>query len=490
MKQVRLEFRRSIVLQLVCVIALYFLITLSYDRLVGTEMTDAVSNYISRDSSIQSAEDLDYRVVGNGGMMQVKKLWVENQKIYYTLKAVEPGEVFLLIGKAGDSEGMTAELFRVAKNGVITNLFTGNFSNCRFHLLVNVVFLTLFAVICLLDLLHYRKKMRYSYEMMYIGGLLIWLICTVLFQWYAYLHFEYVLFDYYANLQKSAYQFMLYTAPPVWVFCIALSISNISLIRHEGYRPVNALGILISVLLMIGSLIGFLADRFVFGTTAEQIRLIDISRSVYCSVYSLFACLLAGAVIGGSLAAKHTPPMDCDYIIILGCMIRKDGSLTPLLRGRVDRALEHAKKQEQLTGKKTVFVPSGGQGRSEVMAEGAAMKQYLLAQGVDEARILVEDKSTNTAENMLFSKALIEAQTADAKIAFSTTNYHVFRSGIIATQKDFCPEGMGSKTKWYFWPNAFIREFLGMVVYTKFTLFGILLLLIALFVTLETMVIR
>lgn len=53
----------------------------------------------------------------------------------------------------------------------------------------------------------------------------------------------------------------------------------------------------------------------------------------------------------------------------------------------------------------------------------------------------------------------------NAKAVFSTTNYHVFRSGIISRQVDFEADGMGSPTKWYFWPNAFVREVIGMVSY-------------------------
>lgn len=76
-----------------------------------------------------------------------------------------------------------------------------------------------------------------------------------------------------------------------------------------------------------------------------------------------------------------------------------------------------------------------------------------------------ETKSTNTLQNMKFSKELIA--DSKAKIAFSTTNYHVFRSGIFAGQAGLKAEGMGSKTKWYFWTNAFIREFVGLLVSQK-----------------------
>ena len=44
----------------------------------------------------------------------------------------------------------------------------------------------------------------------------------------------------------------------------------------------------------------------------------------------------------------------------------------------------------------------------------------------------------------------------DPKIAFSTTNYHVFRSGVFASRQGIRAEGIGAKTKIYFWINAFI----------------------------------
>lgn len=146
--------------------------------------------------------------------------------------------------------------------------------------------------------------------------------------------------------------------------------------------------------------------------------------------------------------------------------------------------------QQQQTGKKVVFVPSGGQGRNETMAEAEAMKRYLLSKGIPEERILPEDRSTSTSENMRFSRALIEQRDPNARIAFSTTNYHVFRSGIIAGQAHFHPEGMGSRTKWYFWPNAFIREFIGMVVYTKFSIAMIFTGLVLCFAFVESMILR
>ena len=65
---------------------------------------------------------------------------------------------------------------------------------------------------------------------------------------------------------------------------------------------------------------------------------------------------------------------------------------------------------------------------------------------------------------MKFSKDKIDNSKKNAKISFATTNYHVFRSGVIANKAGIDAEGMGSKTKWYFYTNALIREFIANLV--------------------------
>ena len=145
-------------------------------------------------------------------------------------------------------------------------------------------------------------------------------------------------------------------------------------------------------------------------------------------------------------------------------MINKDGTLTPLLKARVDKAIEFAKLQKEKTGKDIIFLPSGGKGDDEIIAEAEAMKNYLIKQGIDQKNIIVENKSTSTLENMKFSNSIIINNNPDAKISFSTTNYHVFRSGVIANECGIDCEGIGSKTKFYFYTNALIREFIANLV--------------------------
>ena len=169
----------------------------------------------------------------------------------------------------------------------------------------------------------------------------------------------------------------------------------------------------------------------------------------------------------GIISAKHIPKFNKDAIIILGCQIRKDGKLTPLLKSRVDRAIEFSKMQKDKEGKSIIFVPSGGKGDDEIISESQAMKNYLKEQGIKDEYILTEDKSKNTYENIKFSTKIIKEKNENPNIAFSTTNYHVFRTGLIASEQNIEAEGIGSKTKSYYWINAFIREFVAILVSEK-----------------------
>ena len=65
---------------------------------------------------------------------------------------------------------------------------------------------------------------------------------------------------------------------------------------------------------------------------------------------------------------------------------------------------------------------------------------------------------------MQFSKSLIDHEKPGAKVAYATTNYHVFRSGVWANLAGLPAEGVGSRTKWWYWPNAFMRECAGLML--------------------------
>ena len=264
-------------------------------------------------------------------------------------------------------------------------------------------------------------------------------------------------------LTNSPKNFILFTSPFILAFSGALCVSNLSLIRHEGLRPVNLLGILLSFLLVAGAVFLYAFDYAVSGSVTE-VMIHDLVTNVLAVVYLYFECMLIGVIVADAFAARYEPEKNIDFLIILGCALRSDGTPKPLLRGRIERAISFYEKQKEQTGRELTFIASGGQGADEVVAESTAIRSYLIERGIPEDRILEENRSTSTFENMKYSKEIIQGIEPNANVAFSTTNYHVFRSGLFARRVKMRAVGMGAKTKWYFWPNAAVREFAGLLV--------------------------
>ena len=256
----------------------------------------------------------------------------------------------------------------------------------------------------------------------------------------------------------TAQTFMQRTAFVIAGFALVVATSNLVLMRHEGTRPSNMLGIAVSLLMVGGAGFGIWMSRSLLSFPLRNVLL-----NVYASLFVYLECLLAATVIHAVQAGRHEPEYDKDYILILGCKIRADGTLYPLIRARVDRAIAFARRQASVTGKQAVLIPSGGQGQDEPMAEAEAMARYLREQGIPETYILPEKQSKTTRENLLFSRRLIGEEQREVKVAFSTSSYHVYRGGILASDEGWNLDGMGSRTKWYFWPNAFLREFIGLM---------------------------
>ena len=315
------------------------------------------------------------------------------------------------------------------------------------------------------------EKQKYSYGIIMNLGLLIFINVNIIRQIDLLIQNWNVLsiVDIYTNTLKSFSHFAMLTLPCIIILSIYSIITNFVLIKKEGFSPRRSLGIVLGFFALFGILgsqvIYYLIAKLLLGTEKQFIKFtLDICIN---ATLSYFYTLIIATLYCNVRAAQHIPKYDQDFIIILGSKINKDGSLPPLLKGRVDKAIEFGNKQYAATKKKIVYVPSGGQGKDETMAEATAIKNYLIENGIKEKQILIEDKSTSTIENMRFSKEKINETKKEAKISFATTNYHVFRSGVIACKQGLDCEGMGSKTKWYFYTNALIREFVANLVQEK-----------------------
>lgn len=347
--------------------------------------------------------------------------------------------------------------------GILTDSITWNFTGWEYMVLCLTIFFLSVSGILLLASRREQKRICFSYRSIRYLGLAIFFFALSFFRigdLFSFLNGKNAgtVWALLLGIISSAQTFVRWTAYVLGAFALLVAVSNLVLMHHEGLRPANMLGIVVAAGIVGGAILGI---------NLSYSRLTFPMRNVLCNVYAglfvYFECLLAATVIRAVEAGRHEPDYDKDYVIILGCKIRPDGSLYPLIRGRVDRAIAFQQAQLEATGKAAVLVPSGGKGSDEPIAEAEAMAAYMRNQGVPEERILIENRSMTTKENLRFSKQLIEQRTPNQKAAFSTSSYHVCRGGILANEMGWNLDGMGSRTKWYFWPNAFLREFIGLV---------------------------
>ena len=404
---------------------------------------------------------------GQEGVVEMENVRPEHDYMRFEMRPMEEGvsEVAFTMPR-NDVPFYTTEV-QVDRLGNVYDKSSGNYKGYEWVLLALTVFVIAAAGSLFIEFMALVRRDLYDYRAVFLVGLGIFLLSVGII-----LGIEWVRLvrapakvtrrDVLLALSNSGSDYMRFTLPFLVAFSVAMTISNLVLLKKEGRRIKNLLGMILGVMMLLGEWFGSILSQPSGGSAFWQ-RLIRVFVSVYTSGFVYLECMLIGTICCAVLAVRHVPDRDKDFLVILGCGFAKDGTLYPLLRGRVDKAIAFWRMQQKQTGKRAIFVPSGGQGKDEPMAEAEAMKRYLLTQGFTQKDILIENKSANTFENMLFSKAVIEKRKRHPKSIFVTTNYHLFRSGILARKVGFEADGLGSHTKWYFWPNAFVREFLGLM---------------------------
>ncbi len=245
-----------------------------------------------------------------------------------------------------------------------------------------------------------------------------------------------------------------------------LLINTIVVVKNNGFSLTSMLPFLVA-----GFLVLLIASPTIVNYFDPDVRHIIVFVLGLFTLEGLWFSFTFMALLFYSWVYRLLPRRrQYDYIIIHGAGL--DGPRpTPLLAGRIDKALELWNKQHQ-RGK---FVVSGGQGADEIVSEAQAMRDYLLEKGVSAGAILMEDKSTTTWENLRYSLAIINADRAtgvdatsaaavtssgDFTTAVVTSDFHVFRCAEYAHNLGIKADGIGSHTKGWYWPTAFIREFI------------------------------
>ena len=173
-----------------------------------------------------------------------------------------------------------------------------------------------------------------------------------------------------------------------------------------------------------------------------------------------------------------------DYLIVLGAGLINGDQVSKLLAARINRAIQFSNRQYQKGRKRPIIIMSGGQGPDEKISEGLAMSRFAQHRGISPDQILIEDQSKNTYQNMLFSKRLAakDFSSNNFKATFFSNNYHIFRAALLAKEVGLKANGVGAFTRFYYLPNAVIREFAGVFVMHKHRHFVIMGLLVLFFI--------
>ena len=194
--------------------------------------------------------------------------------------------------------------------------------------------------------------------------------------------------------------------------------------------------------------LGFGAWAVLSGTWASLPPLLR-DGSAALPVLALAAIVVACLHIGQHSHDAGKPNLD--YIIVLGARVRADGP-SIVLRHRLHTAADYLAANPQ-----TRCITTGGQGPDEPESEAAAMKRYLVELGVPASRIVLENRSTTTRENLAFSRELIDP--ANATVGIVTNDFHMFRALAMARKQGLGDAvGIAAPSSRFFLPNNLLRE--------------------------------
>jgi uncharacterized SAM-binding protein YcdF (DUF218 family) len=270
---------------------------------------------------------------------------------------------------------------------------------------------------------------------------------------------------------------LLVAAGPV-VAAIYLIVNGVTVTIREGVRPVNLLPLLTGLAIVVVMGLVVAADR----AGSPQLSLFTTITVLLCG-YLSFLCI--SYVIYAFLYGRLAFAGDAQFVVVLGAGLKNGGQVPPLLASRLERGRA---VYETLASRTTaehgaadpVLIVSGGKGSDERVSEAEAMAQYLISRGFPASRLVLEDQSRSTEENLLFSKAIMDQRRPGSRCVIVTSSFHAFRTAIIARRLGINGQVTGAPTAAYYWPGAMLREFAAVFLSYKIVNFGVCALIVAL----------
>lgn len=256
---------------------------------------------------------------------------------------------------------------------------------------------------------------------------------------------------------------------------VMLMRNGVKMLKKERHSVANMLSLALGIVVALGEI------AFIYAVTVLFFPHLNVSDALFgfCLHLGLtvfYFCVFILAFVLYNLFIERIPRRPVfDYVIIHGCGLIGGEKVSKLLEGRLDAAIEVYNRCKD----KPIMMPSGGQGSDEKLSEAQAMKNYLLEKGIPEDRIVLEDKSGTTMENLRNCERLMPE--GHGRVALVSSNYHVYRCLLYARKLDMKCVGIGGKVAAYYWPSALLREFAAVFTLPRnmiFILIGYLLYMV------------
>ncbi len=234
-------------------------------------------------------------------------------------------------------------------------------------------------------------------------------------------------------------QYVLFTAGGILVLYWLLSTCAVGMVSFTNVLCAVGIGLIF---------LGILDLRY--GKIPAVLRMKKVLIPLVLTGIVCFG-VLEGLIISG---AYHRDTEPADYILVLGAGLRGDQMSLTLLR-RMETAVDCDQGE--------TYVVSGGQGRHETISEAAAMGDFLRKQDIADDRIIEENRSTSTMENLLYSRKLIEADSgkpiSESRVKIISSDFHCYRAKMLAKRAGYEQvSAYGAQTPLWVAPSGYIRE--------------------------------
>lgn len=244
----------------------------------------------------------------------------------------------------------------------------------------------------------------------------------------------------------------------------------------KGLKALSIIFLLIGIALLIwylcplaarifnvGNVVGIAGSVFLILFSVFFGKIPAMPRNIIMSFMVAFVLIIVAPVsYNMKKYANYKTDEGAETVIVLGCKVRGEVP-SRFLYDRCMAAVKYLNDNPD-----AVVVASGGQGSGESISEAQCIENILIENGIDQSRIYKEDKSTNTAENISFSKEIIKNNNLSSEVVIVTNEFHEYRAKLYCDREQLNFHSKCSYTPRYSFLTFSTRELLGVVKYKIF----------------------